>query len=87
MPATKYSKAWENLSDFKGWLSSHKDNVNKARCLWCNTEFSISHAGKNDVEKHMNTKKHQSVVKDKLTTKPAGECFGVLFCIFKCMYC
>lgn len=80
---TKYSKNWENLPDFRGWLTQVKDNVSRARCSWCNADFSIAHGGKNDIVKHMRTKKHQEVVKSKLTTKPVIDCFGKFFYILK----
>lgn len=82
MPATKYSKTWESEPGFEGWLSQHKDDAQRAKCLWCKSDFSIAHGGQNDVKKHMNTKKHQGVIKLKLTTKPANEFFGMLCYIF-----
>lgn len=74
MPAaTKFSKTWEIIPDFKNWLSQGPHDK-KARCSWCNSVFSISHGGKNDVIKHMNTRNHQELKKLKLTTKPAIQC-------------
>lgn len=85
MPAaTKYSKTWEIIPDFKNWLSQGPHDK-KARCSWCNSVFSISHGGKNDVIKHKNTRNHQELKKLKLTTKPAIQCFGM--CVFYILRC
>lgn len=79
---TKYAKAWENVPEFKGWLapSKAKDNLFRASCVWCNSDFSIGGGGKRDVQKHMQTKKHQVIVKFRLTLKPVNQCFGMFIC-------
>lgn len=78
--ATKYNKNLENLSHCKGWLSALKLkdgtlSTERAKCSWCDTDFSITHGGMRDVNKHANRNMHKEFVNAKLTTKPAIECF------------
>lgn len=78
--ATKYNQKWETLSQCQGWLTALKLNdgtnsTGRAKCSWCDTDFSITHGGLSDVNTHAQRKKHEDFVKVKLTTKPATECF------------
>lgn len=52
----KYKKAWENNSEFKGWLAPVQGNDFKAMCRYCQTEF---YAKTSDIKKHADTKKHK----------------------------
>lgn len=74
---TKYSKTWEKLPEFKEWLVSVESDNSKAKCLWCNYEFSISHGGKNDVTSHSKRKQHMDIQSTKITTPPVREFFGI----------
>lgn len=73
---TKYSNQWESDPRFENWLQSSQKEETKAKCKWCNCEFSIAHKGKRDVETHMDSKKHKDIVKNRLTTKPATAFFS-----------
>ena len=42
-------------------LSSSKLGEHHARCNLCSTDFSVSHGGLSDVEKHVNTKNHKTI--------------------------
>lgn len=78
--ATKYSKAWEALPEFKDWLSCEvlPDGTERSKRSWCNSNFSISHGGKNDVVGHMNRVKHKEVQAAKLATRSVVGFFGKL---------
>ena len=54
-----------------GFLASHKElfpfieaapEAGKVICRICNSKFSITHGGKNDIVSHLKTKKHQNAV-------------------------
>lgn len=47
----------------------HKSSSD-VKCSLCNGEFSISYAGKSDIEKHLTTAKHQKAEKSKCSTQP-----------------
>lgn len=78
--ATKYNPKWEKLVECQGWLSQLKlrDDTyseERAKCIWCDCDFSISHGGLNDVRKHANRKNHVDLMKAKMTTKSVPVCF------------
>lgn len=73
---TKYSKSWESNDEFKGWITSVKGELSKAKCLWCNSEFSVGAAGINDVRAHAKRNKHVQIVNAKIATKSAVQYFG-----------
>lgn len=78
--ATKYNKSWELLPQCKGWLTAMKlpdgtDSTERAKCIRCDSDFSITHGGLGDVNLHESRKKHQDFVKAKLTTMPVVKCF------------
>ena len=37
--------------------------MHKAFCTFCNTEFNVSHGGKNDIDRHCSNAGHQNAVK------------------------
>ena len=54
-----YCKSWETEFPF---LSKSKKGEHYARCKLCETDFSIAHGGKNDIDgkgKHITTNKHK----------------------------
>lgn len=78
--ATKYNSKWEKLPECQGWLSALKLKNNtysteRAKCSWCNCDFSITHGGLSDVKKHAKTKNHTTFANAKLTTNPVMACF------------
>lgn len=81
MPSsTKYNSSWESLPECQGWLSALKlpDNTystERAKCAWCNSDFSITHGGLSDVKKHAKRKCHLEFVQAKLTTRPIAMSF------------
>lgn len=76
---TKYSNSWEQLPEFKQWLTAVGSDSSKAKCLWCNSEFSISHGGKNDVTAHSRRNKHVEILSSKITTPPVAKFFGIIY--------
>lgn len=60
---TKYSVLWESEPQFRGWLrkSDKKDGEYRAKCIWCNSDFSVANGGKYDVMKHMRTETHKKM--------------------------
>lgn len=52
----KYRKAWEDLPNFKGWLTQCENVKNKAFCKYCQ---QIIVAKKVDISRHLKTPKHQ----------------------------
>lgn len=75
--STKYSKGWEQTPEFKDWLAPVSSNQSKAKCLWCNSEFSVANGGKSDVTGHSKSKKHLEIVSTKINTPPARQIFGI----------
>lgn len=72
--ATKYNSKWEKLPECEGWLTALKlkddsYSTERAKCIWCDCDFSISHGGLNDVKRHAKTKNHLEFVKAKFSTK------------------
>eukprot|EP00795_Rhopilema_esculentum_P009772 gene9772-18305_t len=55
--AQKFSHAWQNDPDFKGWLVPVEGDTNKAFCKLCKTELKTH---RNDLRKHAATSKHKS---------------------------
>ena len=43
---------------FAPFLRECKSDSTKSMCIACNDKFSIHHGGKNDIERHMKSKKH-----------------------------
>lgn len=52
---SKFNKAW--IKDFE-WLRAVPGDVNSAFCSLCKCQLSVSHGGKNDIQKHLKTTKH-----------------------------
>ncbi|XP_011865524.1 PREDICTED: uncharacterized protein LOC105560756 isoform X2 [Vollenhovia emeryi] len=52
----RYRKEWENMSDFKGWLTSVPFQPTRAYCLYCKKNL---HAHRLSLLKHTCTMKHQ----------------------------
>ena len=55
-------------AEFPGIVSS-KGNTEKARCVYCGTDFGIGHGGRSDVKRHVETEGHRNAVVD---TKQTG---------------
>lgn len=79
MAPTKYSVLWENEPQYRGWLrkSDKKDGASRAKCLWCNSDFSVGIGGKYDVNKHMRTELHKEMANAKVKQKSVAESFAV----------
>lgn len=75
---TKYSVVWESDPLFRGWLarSNRTDGATRARCIWCSSDFSVAHGGKNDVTKHMRSDQHKKIVTARAAQKPCTEYRG-----------
>lgn len=83
---TKYSVLWETEPQFRGWLtrSDKKDGATRAKCIWCNSDFSVANGGKRDVMKHMKTDQHTKNANAKVAQKSVVEFRGEKFLlIFK----
>ncbi|XP_014203749.1 uncharacterized protein LOC106636034 isoform X2 [Copidosoma floridanum] len=52
----RYRKEWEDMSDFKDWLTSVPDQLTRAYCKFCDRNL---HAHRLSLLKHMCTLKHQ----------------------------
>lgn len=52
----RYRKEWEQMSDFKGWLTSVPHEPTRAYCKYCKKDL---HAHRLSLLKHMCTMKHQ----------------------------
>lgn len=72
---TKYSAVWESDPLFRGWLtrSDKSDGTTRAKCIWCNSHFSVSHGGKNDVTKHMKSDGHRKIAIARVAQKSFTE--------------
>lgn len=57
----RYQVKWEEAAEFKGWLTSVKDDATKAKCTACGT---ILTAGKSELQKHAQGIKHKKRVKE-----------------------
>lgn len=54
----------DERSRFSDWLAKH-DDINKARCIYCMSVFSVKYDGVNAVQSHSNSKKHILAVKSR----------------------
>ncbi len=52
----KFKTEWS--AEFPGIVSS-KGNTEKARCVYCGTDFGIGHGGRSDVKRHVDTEGHR----------------------------
>ncbi|KAI5735901.1 hypothetical protein M8J77_024092 [Diaphorina citri] len=52
----QYRSAWEQVPEFKGWLSSVESNPAKAKCLYCNATLAAHNVS---LMKHVASSKHQ----------------------------
>ena len=57
----KFKTEWS--AEFPGIVSS-KGNTEKARCVYCGTDFGIGHGGRSDVKRHVETEGHRNAVVD-----------------------
>lgn len=75
---TKYSVLWETEPQYKGWLrkSDKKDAESRAKCLWCNSDFSVASGGKNDVKRHLQSDKHTKNANAKVAQKSVVQFCG-----------
>lgn len=51
-----FSDVWKKNYSF---IKSVPNNNYKAHCTLCQRDFSITHGGKNDIEKHQNSNEHK----------------------------
>lgn len=80
--STKYSVLWESEQEFKGWLrkSDKKDWATRAKCIWCNADFSVANGGKHDVIKHLKSNTHKQIANARIGQKSIAEYSGENFC-------
>ena len=45
-------------------IVSNKGNTEKARCVYCGTDFGIGHGGRSDVKRHVEKEGHRNAVVD-----------------------
>lgn len=50
------------------FLISEEDDGDKVRCILCRGVFSISHGGRNDIQKHIRTNKHKQSLMEAVTS-------------------
>ena len=58
--ACQFQQSW--LATYDGIGQSHRGPT-FARCTYCAIDFTVSHGGKNDVERHLRTSAHVSAVR------------------------
>jgi hypothetical protein len=51
------------------FLISDETDVNTVKCSLCKSVFSISHGGRNDIEKHIYANKHRESLAAKVSSK------------------
>ncbi|KAI0238969.1 hypothetical protein LSAT2_010280 [Lamellibrachia satsuma] len=57
----KFNSEWS--AEFPGIVKCNM-SAEKARCIYCNTEFGIGHGGRSDVKRHVEREAHSSAVAD-----------------------
>lgn len=84
MPAgsTKYQISWEKNAECKGWLSPLKlpdgtASITRAKCSWCDSDFSITSGEWKDIKSHFNSKKHEKFAAAKIGTKSVVDFIGI----------
>lgn len=80
---TKYSILWQDDALFKSWLrkSDRPDGATRAKCIWCNSDFSVASGGKYDVKKHMNNAEHKKIANARLQQKSMADYSGIFLLI------
>ena len=68
-----FDTAW--TQEFRGIKRSSKGNT-FACCIFSNSDFSISHGGRNDVTAHVNGKRHKDIIQSSSSSKPVASFFS-----------
>ena len=76
--SSKFKKEWLFNSMFSTFLRECKTDSTKASCILCNAQFSIANSGIGDVNRHIQTKKHQECVK----SFESNRCKMCYYCFF-----
>ena len=76
--SSKFKKEWLFNSMFSTFLRECKTDSTKASCTLCNAQFSIANNGIGDVNRHIQTKKHQECVK----SFESNRCKMCYYCFF-----
>ena len=76
--SSKFKKEWLFNSMFSTFLRECKTDSTKASCTLCNAQFSIANSGIGDVNRHIQTKKHQECVK----SFESNRCKMCYYCFF-----
>ena len=58
-----FNTQWLVDAAFRPFLREYKSDSTKALCIACNEQFSVHNGGKNDIDRHMNSKKHINSMK------------------------
>ena len=76
--SSKFKKEWLFNSMFSIFLRECKTDSTKASCILSNAQFSIANSGIGDVNRHIQTKKHQECVK----SLESNRCKMCYYCFF-----
>jgi hypothetical protein len=57
------------------FIISDETDLNKVRCTLCKSVFSISHGGRNDIEKNIRVNKHKESLAAEASSKKMGSYF------------
>ncbi|XP_071563117.1 uncharacterized protein [Temnothorax nylanderi] len=60
-----FNKKWTEEATFSSWLKEPSNDKFAASCFLCNSTFSLSNMGRAALHSHMNSKKHQDIIKYK----------------------
>lgn len=75
---TQYSVLWQDDPRFKAWLrkSDKPNGATRAKCIWCNSDFSVASGGIYDVKRHMNGADHKKIAEARLKQKSVVDFTG-----------
>ncbi|XP_059169593.1 uncharacterized protein LOC131951256 [Physella acuta] len=74
MTGCRFQLKWLEMDKYKLWLSQAK-NENHARCMLCQKEIVLSGMGESALGSHASGKKHQSLIKSKISSAVSMKAF------------
>lgn len=74
-----FNDEWLKDQIFSDWIAKHND-PNKARCILCQTVFSVKYDGVKAVKTHQESKKHEESVKSKHKSSTIKQFFPTKNC-------